>query len=55
MFFHVVMLKPNSEQLVEIFISSRGLSQTFFIHSKMKANNATNLFHFILARRRRRF
>ena len=41
MFFHVVMLKPNSEQLVEILISSRGLSQTFFFHSKMQANNAT--------------
>ena len=39
--FHIVMLKPNSEQLVEILISSRGLSQTLFFHSKMQANNAT--------------
>ena len=28
------MLKPNCEQLVEIFISSRGLSQTFFFSFK---------------------
>ena len=40
-FFHIVMLKPNSEQLVEILISSCGLSKTFFFHSKMQANSAT--------------
>ena len=40
-FFHIVFLKPNSEKLVEIFISSRGLSQMFCFHSKMQAKNAT--------------